>query len=99
MSAFALFAANMSAVNSGSLPGSGSNNATSNELQTLLGVFFGIIGGIAVLMVVISGFMYVTSAGDPGKAAKARNSIIYALIGLAVAIAAEGIVAFVVGKL
>jgi len=74
-------------------------NTSSTELHTLLTTFFGIIGAIAVLVIVICGFQYITSAGDPQKTARARMGIIYALVGLAVAVGAEGFVAFVVNKL
>jgi hypothetical protein len=80
------------------LPGSSTNLATGGEVKIILGIVFGIIGALALLMITISGFRYITSAGDPQKAAGAKNAIIYALVGLAVAISAEGIVAFVVGK-
>lgn len=93
------FALTESRINGGSLPGSHSNNATASELQVILGIFFAIAGAIAVLMIVINGLQFVISAGDPQKAARARSGIIYALVGLAVAISAEAIVAFVVGKL
>ena len=94
-----LFAGINSPINGGNLPGSSTSNTTSTELQSLLGVFFGIVGGIAVLIIVIAGFQYITSSGDPQKAANARSAIIYALIGLSVAASAEAIVVFIVGKL
>lgn len=64
-------------------------------LPTILGIVFGIVGAIAVLYVTLSGFRYVTSAGDPQKIAKAKNGILYALIGVVVAILAEAIVVYV----
>lgn len=88
-----------SKINGSNLPGSTSNNATSSELHVLLTTFFGIAGAIAVLVIVIAGFTYITSAGDPQKTARSRMAIIYALVGLAVAISAEAFVAFVVNKL
>ena len=95
----AIFGASVSKIDGSRLPGARSNNATASELQVILGIFFGIAGAIAVLMIVINGLQFITSTGDPQKAARARSGIIYALVGLAVAISAEAIVAFVVGKL
>jgi hypothetical protein len=69
------------------------------EPQAILQIALGIIGAFAVLMITVSGLRYVLSAGDPEKAKRARNGIIYSLVGLAVAVAAEAIVAFVVGRL
>ena len=72
--------------------------ATAANLNHLLTVLFGILGAIAVLMILIGAFNFVPSEGDPQKAARARSTMIYALIGLAVAISAEAIITFVLGK-
>lgn len=81
---------------SGDLPQAATNSGT---ITTALGIVFGIIGALAVLMIVISGLRYILSDGDAQKVSKAKNGIIYALAGLAIALAAEAIVAFVVGRL
>jgi hypothetical protein len=82
------------------LPGAnGTNLATSTEIGTVISIFFGVLGALAFLMIVISGLRYITSTGDPQKTATAKNGIIYALIGLAIALSAETIVGFVVGKI
>lgn len=39
---------------------------------------------IAVIFIIIGGFMYITSAGDPGKASKGRTTLVNALIGLTI---------------
>jgi Type IV secretion system pilin len=41
---------------------------------------------IAVIFIIIGGFMYITSLGDPAKATKGRNTLVNALIGLAMII-------------
>jgi Type IV secretion system pilin len=68
-------------------------------ITIILSIVFGIIGALALLIITIAGFRYIISAGDPKKTADAKSTIIYALIGLVVAISAEAIVAFVVNKL
>lgn len=73
--------------------------ATTGTITTLVGILFGIIGALALAMIVVSGVRYIVSVGDPGRAAKARNGILYAVVGLVVSISAEVIVQFVVGKL
>lgn len=70
-----------------------------STIQIILGIVFGIIGAIALVMIVKSGFEYITSSGDPQKASTARSGIIYALIGLVVAISAQALVAFVVNRI
>ncbi len=73
--------------------------ADSSALHTALEIFFGIAAVISVLMIVIGGLSFVTSGGKPEEAAKARETIIYAAIGLLVSLSAEAVVAFVLGKL
>lgn len=65
------------------------------QLQNILSIFFGVMGAVAVLIIVIAAFQYVISAGDAGKVARAKDAIIYALVGLVVAIMAFAIVNFV----
>lgn len=67
-----------------------------NDIYSLI---FGIAGGVAIIIIVLGGIKFITSQGDPQAVAKARNTIIYAAIGLAVSVAAFTIVTFVIGKL
>lgn len=54
-----------------------------------------VAGIVAVLFVIIGGIQYVTSQGNPDEATKARNTIINALLGLALAMIAVGAVSFI----
>ncbi|HUC89961.1 MAG TPA: hypothetical protein VMR45_04120 [Patescibacteria group bacterium] len=58
-----------------------------------------ITGIAAVIMIVVGGFMYVTSSGDASKANDARRVIIYALVGLVVIVLAQSIILFVLNKI
>jgi Type IV secretion system pilin len=73
--------------------------ATSANLQHGLEAVFGIVAVVAVVVVVIGGLQFILAQGDPQGVARARMTIIYAVVGLAVAISAEAIVAFVLGRL
>ena len=73
--------------------------ATSNNLQSAIQIVFGIIGVVAVIMVVYGGLQFVMAQGDTQSVAKARKTLMYALIGLGVSVSAEIIVTFVVDKL
>jgi len=72
---------------------------TSHSIPDFLKLVFGVVGALALLMITISGLRYITSAGDAQKAAKARTGLVNSLVGLAIAISAEAIVAFVVNRL
>ena len=56
---------------------------------------FGILLVLVVIMVLVAGYMFVTGGGNPEQVGKARTILMYALVGLAVAVLARGIVAFV----
>jgi hypothetical protein len=73
-------------------------DTSSAQISNILSVVFGVLGAIALLMIVISGLRYITSAGDPQKASKAKDGIIYALVGLMLALFAQGIVVFIVNR-
>lgn len=79
-----------------SLPSKINDTTGGQPIQTALQIFFGIIGAVALLMIVIGGFRFVISRGDPQAVAKARNTILYAAVGLIIAIAAFSIVTFVI---
>lgn len=73
--------------------------ATAGNLQSLLQAAFAVIGVVAVIMLVIGGLQFVTAQGEPQGAVRGRKIMVYALGGLIVALSAEAIVTFVVGKL
>ena len=54
-----------------------------------------IVGAIAVVMIIIGGIIYATSAGDSGKVTQGKNTVLYAVIGLVVALLAFAIVSWV----
>ena len=73
-------------------------DASSANLQTILRNVFGILAVVAVLFIVIAALKFITAQGNPQETAKARMTIIYALVGLVIAISAEVIVAFVLNR-
>lgn len=72
-----------------SLPKAGSD---SSVIVDVLNVIFGVLAGIAFISVVYGGFKYVISQGEPDKIGKAKDIIMYSLIGLVIAFSAFGIV-------
>lgn len=69
---------------------------TANSIPIMLNIVFGIAAAIALLMVVIGGFRYITARGDPNGTAQARSAILYAIIGLIVTMAAYSLVFFII---
>lgn len=66
-------------------------------LTTIINVVVGVIGFVAVAMIVMGGIGFATSQGDAGKTTKARNTILYGVVGLVVAMLAFAVVNFVLG--
>ncbi|MEI8338696.1 MAG: pilin [bacterium] len=71
------------------------NNLGNSDLQNVLSIVFGVAAVIAVLMIVIAGFRFIVGQGNPEETSKAKNTILYAIIGLFVSLSAQAIVAFV----
>ncbi len=61
----------------------------------VINIIFGIIVSFAFIAIVIGGILMVTSAGDPTRVAKARNTIFFALAGFAIASLSKGIVSLI----
>lgn len=73
-------------------------SADSGRIRTVLTVIFSTLGAISVMMIVIGGIKYSGSQGDPQGVSKAKGTIIYAIVGLIVAILAVSLVDFVLGR-
>lgn len=66
--------------------------------KTITNVLLFIIGAISVIMLIIGGIRYVVSGGDSGAVTAAKNTILYAVIGIIVALLAYALVNFVIGS-
>ena len=64
-------------------------------IGTIVNVLLFIVGALSVLMIIIGGILYTTSGGDSGAVSKAKNTILYAIVGLVVAFVAFAIVNWV----
>ncbi|HEX3568541.1 MAG TPA: pilin [Candidatus Saccharimonadales bacterium] len=73
-----------------------------NRIQSIVtdvvNIFSVIVGIVSVIMIIWGGFKYITSGGDSGNISAAKNTIVYALIGLVVVALAQFIVQFVLNK-
>ena len=66
--------------------------------QTVTNVLLFLIGAVSVIMLIVGGLRYVLSNGDSSAVTSAKNTILYAVIGIIVALLAYAIVNFVVGS-
>lgn len=78
-----------------------SNSSTSLDtvVNRVVSILFIIIGIISVLMIIVGGIRYATSNGDQSAIKSAKNTILYAVVGLVVALLAFAIVNFVVARI
>jgi len=85
-------------------------NAVGNELQlgskdiretvgSIINVALGFLGVVAIVIVLIGGFKYMTAGGDETKVTSARKYIISGIIGLAIILSAYAVTSFVVNRL
>lgn len=68
-------------------------------LTNVINTLIFLIGAISVIMIVIGGLRYTTSGGDSSSVTSAKNTVLYAVIGLIVAISAYAIVNFVLTRI
>ncbi len=66
--------------------------------QTVTNVLLFLIGAVSVIMLIIGGFRYVLSNGDSSQITAAKNTILYAVIGIIVALLAYAIVGFIISS-
>ena len=80
----------------------GDNNTDQNLWNNVSGIInavIGVLGLVAVIVIIIGGINYMTSSGDAGKVKKAKDTILYGVIGLIICVLAFAIVNFVIGNI
>lgn len=86
------------ALTGGSCTGSGTGPTVESTIAVVINVLSLIVGVIAVIMIIIAGLRYITSGGDSNSTKGAKDTILYAIIGLVVVAMAQVIVRFVLSK-
>lgn len=74
-----------------------SGTGFTNLIAKIINIISVIVGAVAVIMIIWGGFRYVTSAGNDSSVSAAKNTILYAIIGLIIVALAQLIVRFVLG--
>lgn len=77
----------------------GSFGTASSLLQVIVNILLFLIGATSVIMLIIGGIRFIVSSGDSQATTNARNTILYSIIGIVVAVAAYGIVSWILGRL
>ena len=76
----------------GTDPAEGSLSTLVRKVLSVLSI---VVGVVSVIMIIVGGFQYVISGGDSSKVGNAKNTILYAIIGLVIVAFAQIIVNFV----
>lgn len=76
----------------------GTEDRVNDLIRQIINIFSVIVGIIAVIMIIIGGLKYITSGGDSGNVTGAKNTILYAIIGLIIVALAQFIVRFILSK-
>lgn len=72
-----------------------SSGALGDTAKTVINLLSVIVGIAAIVMIILAGFKYITSAGDSNKITAAKNTLLYAIIGLVIVALAQTIAHFV----
>ncbi|MEI9913689.1 MAG: pilin [Candidatus Saccharibacteria bacterium] len=70
----------------------GGSDTIKNIAKTVVNIMSLIVGILAVIMIIVSGFKYITSGGDSNAVASAKNTLVYAIVGVFIAVIAQFIV-------
>lgn len=73
-------------------------NGDDSMFKKVTNVLLFLVGAISVIMLIVGGIRYVVSGGDQGAVTSAKNTILYAIVGIVVAILAYAVVNFVTGS-
>jgi len=77
----------------------GSDEDVSNLATTIINIFSLIVGIVSVIVIIVAGLRYIVSGGESANVQGAKNTILYAVVGLVIVIFAQTIVKYVVTKL
>lgn len=75
--------------------GCGNDKKAPSVAVDIINVVLGVVGVVTVIIIIVAGIMYMTSTGDAAKTVRAKNALLYSVIGLVVSLLAFAIVNFV----
>jgi len=80
------------------ISGQDATDKINDLIADVINIFSLVVGVVSVFMIIIGGFKYITSGGDSNNVASAKNTILYAIIGLVIVALAQTIVRFILGR-
>lgn len=84
---------------SGGITDAQASQKINDLLRSVINLFSLVVGVVAVIMIIIGGLKYITSGGDGSNVSSAKNTIIYAIVGLVIVALSQFIVRFVLTKI
>lgn len=75
------------------------NDTLTTNIKDIITYIIAALGIVCVVVVIIGGVNYMLSSGDAGKVKKAKDTILYGIIGLIICVLAFAIVNFVIGTI
>ncbi len=69
------------------------------DIRSIFNFIFGVMGIVAVIVIILGGFNFMTSTGDPGKVKKGKDTILWGVVGLLVVLFSFAIVNFILNAI
>lgn len=79
----------------GEAGGDCTDSGVTSAISAAVNILSYVAGFLAIVMILVSGFKYITSGGDSNKVGSAKNTLIFALVGIAIAAMAQFIAHYV----
>lgn len=78
--------------------GEGATEKINELISDIINLFSLAVGVVSVFMIIIGGFKYITSGGESSNVSAAKNTILYAIIGLVIVALSQSIVQFILRR-
>ena len=72
--------------------------ADGTQVKNALAIVFGTFAAVAIIVIIVAAINFATSEGNPDNISRAKKTIIYALVGLVIALSAELLVLTILGR-
>ena len=91
--------ANLQITSGGSCDNGAATLTLNNIIRRIINILSAVVGIVAVIMIIVGGFRYITSGGSDTSVTSAKNTILYAIIGLVIVALAQILVRFTLSKI